>query len=314
MRCNRCALRCRVSTLRQGLRLNALDRLLEAALFVAGLAFGSFLNVCISRIPRDQSVIHPPSHCEACNSPIRWYDNVPLVSWIVLRGRCRHCRTRISARYPAVELLTALLFTACYLSFGSTLLTLKFCVFGFLLIGLIFMDAETGLLPREFTYPGIALGLVFSWIVPTDYSATALLLRMFDKPVQSVHWLSLLDSALGGLVGAGFFYLAWALYYLVREKHGLGFGDITLMGMSGAFLGVKLILFVIFCSPLLAVVYVCILLAREIFVSRAMPENRLQEEEPFLSRQVPFGVFLGVCSLAAIFLGQAVWSWYLRRI
>jgi leader peptidase (prepilin peptidase)/N-methyltransferase len=287
---------------------------LEAALFVAGFAFGSFLNVCISRIPRDQSIIQPPSHCGACSSPIRWYDNVPLVSWIVLRGRCRHCTARISARYPAVELLTALLFTYCYLSFGWTLLTLKFCVFGFLLIGLIFMDAETGLLPREFTYPGVALGLVFSGIVPTDYSATALLLRMLDKPIQSVHWLSLLDSALGGLVGAGFFYLAWALYYLARKKHGLGFGDITLMGMSGAFLGVKLILFVIFCSPLLAVVYVCILLVREIVMSRAKRETRLEGEEPFLSRQIPFGVFLGVCSVAAIFLGQAVWSWYLRRI
>jgi leader peptidase (prepilin peptidase) / N-methyltransferase len=314
VRCKRCAPRCRVSTLRKGLRLNVLDRLLEAVLFVAGLAFGSFLNVCISRIPRDQSILHPPSHCEACSSPIRWYDNVPLVSWMVLRSRCRYCRTRISARYPAVELLTALLFTTCYLSFGWTLLTLKFCVFGFLLIGLIFMDAETGLLPREFTYPGIALGLVFSWIVPTDYSATALVLRMFDKMVQNVHWLSLLDSALGGLVGAGFFYLTWAFYYLVRKKHGLGFGDITLMGMSGAFLGVKLILLVIFCSPLLAVVYVCILLVREIFVSRAKRETQLPDEGPFLSRQIPFGVFLGVCSLAAMFLGQSLWSWYLGRL
>ncbi len=291
-----------------------MDRLLECALFVAGLAFGSFLNVCISRIPRDQSIIHPPSHCEACGAPIRWYDNVPLVSWIVLRGRCRNCGVRISARNPAVELLTALLFMACYLSFGWTLLMLKFCVFGFLLIGLIFMDAETGLLPREFTYPGIVLGLVFPWIVPTDYSATALLLRMFDNPVLSVHWLSLLDSVLGAVVGAGFFYLAWALYYLARKKHGLGFGDITLMGMSGAFLGLKLILFVVFCSPLLAVVYVCILLVREVFISRTKPETRVQDEGPFLSRQIPFGVFLGVCSLAAIFLGQTVWSWYLRRI
>jgi leader peptidase (prepilin peptidase)/N-methyltransferase len=137
---------------------------------------------------------------------------------------------------------------------------------------------------------------------------------MLDKPVQSVHWLSLLDSALGGLVGAGFFYLAWALYYLARKKHGLGFGDITLMGMSGAFLGVKLILFVIFCSPLLAVVYVCILLVREIVMSRGKRETRLEDEEPFLSRQIPFGVFLGVCSLVAIFLGQTAWDWYLRRI
>jgi len=291
-----------------------LDRLLECALFITGLAFGSFLNVCISRIPRDQSIVAPPSHCEACGAPIRWYDNVPLLSWLALRGRCRHCGSHISIRHPAVELLTPLLFTACYLSFGWTLLTLKFCVFGFLLIGLIFMDAETGLLPREFTYTGIVLGLVFSWIVPTDYAATALLIRGFGGVVPNVRWLAPLDSALGSLAGAGFFYLAWAFYYLARKKHGLGFGDIALMGMSGAFLGLKLILFVIFCSPLLGVVYVCILLVREAFVSRAKPETQVQDDGPFLSRQVPFGVFLGVCSLAAVFLGQTVWDWYLRRI
>ena len=291
-----------------------MDGLLECALFITGLAFGSFLNVCISRIPRDQSIVAPPSHCEACGDPIRWYDNVPLFSWLALRGRCRHCGSRISIRHLAVELLTPLLFTACYLSFGWTLLTLKFCVFGFLLIGLIFMDAETGLLPREFTYTGIVLGLVFSWIVPTDYAATALLIRGFGGVVPNVRWLALFDSALGGLVGAGFFYLAWAFYYLARKKHGLGFGDIALMGMSGAFLGLKLILFVIFCSPLLGVVYVCILLVREAFVSRAKPETQVQDDGPFLSRQVPFGVFLGVCSLAAVFLGQTVWDWYLRRI
>jgi leader peptidase (prepilin peptidase)/N-methyltransferase len=294
--------------------LNALDRLLECALFIAGLAFGSFLNVCISRIPRDQSIIAPPSHCEACGDPIRWYDNVPLVSWLLLRGRCRHCGLRISARYPAVELLTAVLFTASYFSFGWTLLTLKSCVFAFLLVGLIFMDAETGLLVHEFTYPGIVLGLVFSWLVPTDYAATAFLLRMFDKQVRNASWLSLLDSTLGCLVGAGFFYLAWALYYLIRKKHGLGFGDIALMGMAGAFLGVKLILAVIFCSPLLAVIYVCILLVREIFASRAKTETGALEEEPFLNRQIPFGVFLGTSSLAVMFVGQAMWSWYLRRI
>jgi leader peptidase (prepilin peptidase)/N-methyltransferase len=291
-----------------------LDRLLESVLFVAGLVFGSFLNVCISRIPRDESVISPPSHCEACGALLGWHDNIPLVSWVALRGRCRHCDARISARYPAVELLTALLFTACYLSFGWTLLTLKFCVFGFLLIGLIFMDAETGLLPREFTYSGIVLGLVFSWIGPTDYAATALLLRIYDKQLQNAHWLSLLDSGLGGLVGAGFFYLAWALYYVVRKKHGLGFGDIALMAMAGAFLGVKLILLVIFCAPLLGLVYACILLVREIFASKAKPDTREQDQGPFLSREIPFGVFLGVCSLAAIFLGQTVWNWYLRKI
>jgi leader peptidase (prepilin peptidase)/N-methyltransferase len=281
---------------------------------LGGLAFGSFLNVCISRIPRDESVVAPASHCRACGVPIRWRDNIPLVSWLALGGRCRHCAVRISVRYPAVELLTALLFPACYLSFGWSWLTLKACVFGFLLIGLVFMDAETGLLPREFTYPGILLGLAFSWFAPTDYAATEFLLRLYDRRVPNLHWLSLLDSALGGLVGAGFFFSAWALYYVVRKKHGLGFGDIALMAMSGAFLGVKCVALVIFCAPLLGLLFAVLLLLWERFASRPKSPTVAHGAKPFLSRQIPFGVFLGACSLAAVFLGQVAWTWYLRQI
>ena len=281
--------------------------------FLAGLAFGSFLNVCISRIPRDESVITPPSHCSACGARICWRDNIPIVSWLLLRRRCRHCRTRISARYPAVELLTAILFTACYASFGWTLLTLKYCVFLFLLIGLIFMDAETGLLPREFTYPGILLGLLFSCFVPTDYAGAEFLLRVYGKHLAgATRWLSLLDSVLGCLVGAGFFYVAWALYYLVRKKHGLGFGDIALMAMSGAFLGLKLTLLVIFCSPVLGAVYAAFLLTGERLARMFNPEGPNRGHAPLLSREIPFGLFLGICSLAAVFVGERAWTWYLR--
>lgn len=183
-----------------------MDLFLECVLFVAGLAFGSFLNVCISRIPNDESVVTPRSHCRSCGALIGWRDNIPLLSWMMLRGRCRQCGARFSLRYPAVELLTALLFLACYLSFGWSLLTLKFCVFAFLLIGLIFMDAETGLLPREFTYGGIVLGLVFAWFVPTNFSLTALVLRAYGTQTHNAHFISLLDSLIGGLIGAGFFF------------------------------------------------------------------------------------------------------------
>ncbi len=287
----------------------------ECALFVAGLAFGSFLNVCITRIPNDESIVRPPSHCRECGRPLRWRDNIPVFSFLWLRGRCRQCGSRIPFRYLAVELLTAVFFVACFARFGLTWPTLKFCVFGFLLIGLIFMDAETGLLPHEFTYPGIVLGLVFSWIAPGDSAGTWLLLLAFHTHIASVRALSLLDSVIGAFVGAGFFYIAWALYYLTRKRHGLGFGDIALMAMSGAFLGLKLNLFVIVCGPIVTLGYILALLAWEAFRpgSRASAPGAEADNEPsFLQRELPFGVFLGACSLAAIFVGEASWACYLK--
>lgn len=288
-----------------------MDRLLECALFVVGLVFGSFLNVCISRIPRDQSIVSPPSHCPSCRGRLRWYDNIPLVSFLVLRGRCRACGKRISWRYPGVELLTGICFAGVFLTFGFTWLTLKFCIFSFLLIGLVFMDAETHLLPREFTYTGIVLGLAFAWNVPTDYSGTGLLLRIFGRNLSNVHALSLVDAALGALTGTGFFYLAWAAYYLVRREHGLGFGDIALMGMSGAFLGLKLVLLVIVLSPFAGLLYVVFLLLQHL-VQRSVSTPQETSEKPFLLREIPFGVFLGSCSLFAVFWGELLWAWYLR--
>jgi leader peptidase (prepilin peptidase)/N-methyltransferase len=199
--------------------------------------------------------------------------------------------------------------------FGPTLLTLKFCVFSFLLVGLIFMDAETGLLPREFTYTGIALGLAFSWIAPTDTGGTQFLLNLYNQHVESVRMVGLLDSVLGAVAGAGFLYVAWGLYYLVRKKHGMGFGDVALIAMSGAFLGLKLTLFVIFTSPLLAVVYAFVLLAwdaaRSHSTTASNGEPTGERLETFLSREIPFGVFLGACSIAAMLVGNLAWQSYL---
>ena len=289
-----------------------MDRLFECALFVVGLVFGSFLNVCISRIPRDQSIVSPPSHCPRCGAAIRWYDNIPVMSWLFLRGRCRSCAERISLRYPTVELLSGIGFAACYATFGTTWLTVKFCAFVFLIIGLIFMDAETGLLPHEFTYSGIVLGLAFSWVAPPDYAATIFLLRLFGVSAPTVHMLSVCDAVLGALIGAGFFYLAWALYYLVRKKHGVGFGDIALMAMAGAFLGLKLVVLVIFLAPISGVIYVTALLVIEAFLADASQPQRVNTDPPFLAREIPFGVFLGGCSLLATFAGEVIWAWYLR--
>lgn len=276
----------------------------ECALFVLGLVFGSFLNVCISRIPRDQSIVAPRSHCPACGGHIRWHDNVPLLSWVLLRSRCRACRARISLRYPAVEVLTAVLFTACYLSFGPTWLCIKFCILSFLLLGLLFMDAETGLLPREFTYTGVALGLALSWVAPTDSFLTQSIVQAYGWHVSTVQ-VSFLDSVAGALAGAGFFFVASGLYFLMRKRHGMGAGDFALIAMSGAFLGLKLVLLVIFAAPLVTTVYALVLMARHAGNPGTSIGHLLQ------SWEIPFGVFISACSLAAVFFGEATWRWYL---
>src|SRR6266516_5714341 len=216
---------------------------------LGGLIIGSFLNVVAYRLPRGESLSHPPSRCPSCEAPIRPYDNVPVLSWLLLRGRCRHCKARISARYLVVELLTGALFLACYWHFGLTLAMLKYCVFGFLLLGLIFTDAETKLLPNKLTLTGLGLGLVFSLLVPVNDLASQLLPGVVPLPMSSdVSWhlLSLLDALLGAAVGASFIYGAGAIYLRARGVQGMGFGDVKLMAMIGAFLGVKLTIFTLF--------------------------------------------------------------------
>src|SRR5271165_3466216 len=186
-----------------------MDPFVAFAISAMGLAFGSFLNVCIYRLPRDLSVVHPRSACPGCKQPIAFYDNIPVLSWLILGGRCRNCKARISPRYAIVELLTGALFLACYAYFGLSLAMLKYCVFGFLLLGLIFTDAETQLLPDKMTLTGLALGLMFSLIVPVNDLASQALPGMVSWPISSdLSWrlLSLTDALIGAGVGAAFIY------------------------------------------------------------------------------------------------------------
>ena len=184
-----------------------MDPLFAILIFISGLAFGSFLNVCVYRLPRQISVVTPRSACPNCKQPIAFYDNVPILSWLILRGRCRHCQAPISSRYLWIELLTGALFLACYWYFGLSLSLVKYCAFGFLLLGLIFTDAETKLLPDKLTLPGLALGIVFSLIVPVNDLASQFLPGMVTLPFSgdvTARLLSLLDSLLGAAVGASF--------------------------------------------------------------------------------------------------------------
>ncbi len=345
-----------------------MDPLFAIAFFVFGLAFGSFLNVCIYRMPRriillderdqlaaeiakyphlyeslqpkldrvkqeirEASVMHGRSACPRCHAQIGALDNIPLVSWLVLRGRCRNCGAPISPRYWLVELLTGLLFFACYLRFGLDLLALKLCVLSFLLLGLIFTDAEHKLLPDALTLPGIGLGLGFSAIVPVN----DLLLHwfnwlfaprlVFSPMLGEGAWRasSMAQSVGGALVGAGFIYGTGYLYQRARGVEGMGLGDVKLMAMIGAFLGVSLTVFTIFAGSLvgslfgLATMLVVWLRRTRRRVARMRESLSVARQRAWHSaklvyryQQVPFGVFLGAMALLAAFYGNALLRWY----
>ena len=303
-----------------------MDLFFAIAAFVFGLLFGSFLNVCIYRLPRGRSVVSPGSACPGCEKPIAFYDNVPVLSWLILRGRCRRCKARISPRYMIVELLTAFLFLACFQRFGLTLATLKYCVFGFLLLGLIFTDAETKLLPDKLTLPGIVLGLIFSWFVPVNDLLARLLPGLFSLPLNSSsswHILSLADSLLGAIVGASFIYGAGAIYLKVRHVEGMGFGDVKLMGMIGAFLGLKLTVFTLFTASVAGSLFgIGTMLV--VWVKRTRRRIERQHETAAVARrrawqsarmiyqhyEMPFGVFLGSMAIFAFFFGDHILRWY----
>jgi leader peptidase (prepilin peptidase)/N-methyltransferase len=302
------------------------DPVLASAIFVLGLAFGSFLNVCIYRLPRDLSVVRPRSACPGCERPIRAYDNVPVLSWLILRGRCRDCKTSISPRYLMVELLTGAIFLACYAHFGASLATLKYCVFGFLLLGLIFTDAETQLLPDKMTLPGLALGLIFSIVVPVNDLASQLLPGLVSLPVSSDfswHFLSLIDAVLGAVVGSSFIYGAGAIYLRARGVEGMGFGDVKLMAMVGAFLGAKLTIFTLFSASIAGSLFgVSTVLA--VWIKRTRRRMKRNHESAGEARrrawesaaialrrhQMPFGVFLGGMAMVALFYGNSFLQWY----
>jgi leader peptidase (prepilin peptidase) / N-methyltransferase len=306
------------------------DPLLAAAIFVFGLVFGSFLNVCIYRLPRDLSVSDPPrSECPKCGHQIAFYDNIPVLSWLILRGRCRACRAAISPRYLLIELLTGLLFLACYWEFGLTLAALKYSVFAFLLLGLIFTDAETKLLPDKLTLTGLGLGVLFSLFVPVHDLASQFLSGMVSLPISSnlaSPILSLIDSLLGAAVGASFLYGVGAIYLRARGIEGMGFGDVKLMGMIGAFLGVKLTIFTIFAASIagslfgISTMLVVWIKRTRRFVHRQHASfeqarrRAWQSVQAFRYFQMPFGVFLGSMAMLAFFFGNRFLHWYWRQL
>jgi len=263
-----------------------------------GLAFGSFLNVCIARVPRGESIVRPRSHCPRCGHPIRWYDNIPVLSYALLGGRCRDCRVRISALYPLVEMLTASFLVLDYAVNGPSLEFVKAAVFGMLLLVLIFTDLRDRRIPHVVTIPGIALGLLLSVALPLDAGPVDWILKRWGMSPAPC-FLSLLESLTGAVVGGGLFYAIGEVFYRAggRKKEYLGFGDVMLMLMVGTFLGAPLTLMTMLLGSLGGSVLALIAI-------RVKPELR--------DYQWPYGSFLGAAGLYVILGGRALLEAYLQ--
>lgn len=263
-----------------------------------GLAFGSFLNVCIVRLPRRESVVTPRSHCRRCGRPLRWSDNIPVLSYLLLRGKCRDCGERISPVYPLVELLTAGVLVGAFAQYELTPEFIKFSVLGMLLLIVIFTDLKDRCIPHAVTVLGTALGLLLSLFVPVDYRPLEWLLHRAGIFLEGSS-ASVAGAIAGGLAGGGLFYVIGELFYYLggRKKEYLGFGDVMLMLMVGTFLGIPLTLLTILLGSLLG-------------TAVAAP---LEMTSPrFRHTQWPYGSFLGVAAVYAIFGGNALLDAYLR--
>ncbi len=242
---------------------------------LVGLVVGSFMNVIIYRLPRKESTIRPRSRCPACGEPIRALDNIPVVSWLALGGKCRHCKTAISARYPLIEALTGSLFAACVARFGFSTQALAATVFCCLMVVLAAIDLEHFLLPDRLTLPGIAVGLALQPWLP---GAT------------------LLDAVIGALCGAGALILLINVWFWLRDEESMGLGDVNMLAMIGAFLGWKgVAATLLFASLTGAVAGLALMVARGLT----------------LKSKLPFGFFLAIGGLVSMFAGDALFDWYL---
>ena len=263
--------------------------------FFFGLIIGSFLNVCIHRWPRGRSVVRPRSHCVRCRKMIPWYDNIPLFSYLALGGKCRFCGRRISLRYPVVELLTGLVFFCFVRTLGPTLVAVKMCVFGAILVALIFTDIEKRLLPDELTLGGAVVGVLFAFFVPVpDFTAQAFLWFVGIEIHGRAQWIA--EAALGSLLPAFFLWLAGWIYERLRHKEGLGLGDVKLIVMMGAFLGLR--------NALLALVIGSV--AGSIL---GYGYIKLTGKDAS-SYPLPFGAFLSAAALVAAIAGGPILGWY----
>ncbi len=264
--------------------------------FLFGLCIGSFLNVCIHRLPQGQSVVRPRSRCPNCGKPIAAYDNIPVLSYVLLGGRCRNCRARISARYPLVELLTGLTWVLAYLSFDLSVAGLKAALLASAMIVLVFTDLHHRTLPDRITLPGIGVGLVFALWLPIEDNTAALLWRWVSGAYPPGVAASVVNALLGAALGAGILYGLGELWYRLRGVEAMGLGDVKMMAMVGVFLGPKLTTLTLLLGSLAGS------LLGSLFILLARKDTKYE---------LPFGSFLGVAALVALFWGETLIEFYM---
>ena len=250
------------------------NHLIEIIIFAFGMCIGSFMNVCIYRLPIKKSIVLPGSFCPGCETPIRFYDNIPIFSYIWLRGRCRHCDARISIRYLSVEIMGGAFAMLSYLKFGISLEGLIYYAMVVSLLIVTYIDLDYQIIPDVITLPGIPIGFLVSLALPA---------------------LNYKESILGIVIGGGSLYLiAWS-YHLLTKKEGMGGGDIKLLAMIGAVVGWKGVLFTIFVASLVGTVSGVLIMLRQ---------------KQGLKLAVPFGPFLSIGAISYIFFGSSLIPWY----
>lgn len=251
-------------------------------IFIFGLVVGSFLNVCIYRMPRDQSIIKPRSHCPKCRKLVAWYDNIPLLSYLLLGGECRYCKEKISLQYFIVELLTGIMFLSFYNSFGFSVISLIYAIFVCGLIVATFVDFNFRIIPDEIDIGGIVLGLTFSFIYPALQNT-------------GNHLLGLFRSFLGVIIGGGIIWITGVIGDFIFKKETMGGGDVKLLAMIGAFLGWQIAIMTFFIAPLFGAIIGIIIKLRT--------KNSL----------IAYGPYLSLASIVALFWSDKILRWLLVR-
>jgi len=262
--------------------MNVLDWYWVFVVFAFGACWGSFLNVCIYRIPAELSVVKPRSRCPTCMTDLAWKDNIPIFGWIFLGGKCRYCKAPVSARYPSIELLTALLFTAVWLVYPYQLIVLPYSLLIFGLILGSMVDFDEMWIPDRVTIGGEIVGPILSFLIPAMHGADS-------------HVGGLIQSLIGLAVGFGSLYLVSVLGKLILKKDAMGFGDVKLMGCLGAFLGWESIIFIVFISSLLGT------MVGVTFIAIGKKE---------LSSKIPFGPYISLAAIIWMLGGWRLWDMY----